>query len=196
VLPKLFITATILLLLSAIAFTYLSRQKRVILQHLLVWQFSLDLVLATLFSHSAGGITSKFTLLFFMTVATGSVVLPRLQAFAIASGAVILMYLEHIHATITFNNHINFEYELMFTFGVLLFLVAGLLSFLAEKLRIIELNAYVPGQENIEEYLVREEKNALLAALRASDGNKTKAAKLLGLSFRSYRYKLSKYELE
>lgn len=45
-----------------------------------------------------------------------------------------------------------------------------------------------PALENLE-------KQYLLKALEKTGGSKTKAAELLGMSFRSYRYKLSKYGL-
>jgi two-component system response regulator PilR (NtrC family) len=35
----------------------------------------------------------------------------------------------------------------------------------------------------------------LTAALESTNGNKTEAAKLLGMTFRSFRYKLTKYNL-
>ena len=56
---------------------------------------------------------------------------------------------------------------------------------------------YALGNENesIEDYLVKEEILALTSALEASGGNKTEAAKLVGMTFRSFRYKVSKYEL-
>lgn len=56
-------------------------------------------------------------------------------------------------------------------------------------------NNYQPGQEPLEGYLARLEKQALLDALKQCQDNKTEAAKLLGLSFRSFRYKLEKYKL-
>ena len=58
-----------------------------------------------------------------------------------------------------------------------------------------ELQTFMPGNESIEDYLVREEINALKSALLETQGNKTEAAKLLGMTFRSFRYKVSKYEL-
>jgi len=39
------------------------------------------------------------------------------------------------------------------------------------------------------------EKQYLLKSLEKAGGSKTRAAELLGMSFRSFRYKLSKYEL-
>jgi len=54
----------------------------------------------------------------------------------------------------------------------------------------------VPGDETIDEYLVRQEKTALKAALATTEGNKTEAAKLLGMTFRSFRYKLTKYDID
>lgn len=54
---------------------------------------------------------------------------------------------------------------------------------------------YVPGEEPLEAYLTRIEKQALTTALEQAGHNKTAAAKLLGMSFRSFRYKLDKYNL-
>ncbi|MCX8030959.1 MAG: sigma-54 dependent transcriptional regulator [Thermodesulfovibrionales bacterium] len=47
---------------------------------------------------------------------------------------------------------------------------------------------------NLEEYLTEIEKNLLEKALLKANGVKTKAAELLGLTFREFRYKLSKYK--
>lgn len=55
---------------------------------------------------------------------------------------------------------------------------------------------FTPGEEPIESYLERTEKQALQLAMRRCNGRKTDAAKLLGMSFRSFRYKLTKYGIE
>ena len=55
---------------------------------------------------------------------------------------------------------------------------------------------FTPGEEPIESYLERTEKDALQMAMRRCNGRKTDAAKLLGMSFRSFRYKLTKYGIE
>lgn len=47
---------------------------------------------------------------------------------------------------------------------------------------------------NLNEYLSAIEKDLLNKALKKAGGVKTKAAELLGLSFREFRYRLSKYE--
>ncbi len=47
---------------------------------------------------------------------------------------------------------------------------------------------------NLNEYLSNIEKDLLNKALQKAGGVKTKAAELLGLSFREFRYRLSKYE--
>ncbi len=49
---------------------------------------------------------------------------------------------------------------------------------------------------DLEAYLDDVEKKALLNALERSNGNKTQAAKLLGISFRALRYRLKKLGLE
>jgi two-component system, NtrC family, response regulator PilR len=48
---------------------------------------------------------------------------------------------------------------------------------------------------SLERYLDEAERRYLLEALRKADGVKTRAASLLGLSFRSFRYRLSKHGL-
>ncbi|MDH3282661.1 MAG: sigma-54 dependent transcriptional regulator [Gammaproteobacteria bacterium] len=55
---------------------------------------------------------------------------------------------------------------------------------------------FVPGAEPLEEYLARIERDALMEALDQTDGNKTAAAKLLGISFRALRYKLEKLGID
>ncbi|MDZ7842500.1 MAG: sigma-54 dependent transcriptional regulator [Gammaproteobacteria bacterium] len=54
---------------------------------------------------------------------------------------------------------------------------------------------YEPGDEPLEDFLAKIEKQALVDALARAGSNKTAAAKLLGMSFRSFRYKLDKYDL-
>lgn len=57
-------------------------------------------------------------------------------------------------------------------------------------------DGFSPGDEPIENYLERTEKQALLLALKRCNGRKTDAAKLLGMTFRSFRYKLTKYGID
>ena len=54
---------------------------------------------------------------------------------------------------------------------------------------------FFPGAEPLDAYLERIERKALLDALEQTGDNKTEAAKLLGLTFRALRYKLSKFGL-
>lgn len=49
---------------------------------------------------------------------------------------------------------------------------------------------------DLEGYLETVEKQAIMAALKATDNNKTKAAEKLGISFRAFRYKLQKYDIK
>ena len=58
----------------------------------------------------------------------------------------------------------------------------------------IQRNNLNTAEENIDRLLQRTEKEAILKALEKTGGNKTKAAKLLGISFRSLRYKLTKID--
>ncbi len=57
-------------------------------------------------------------------------------------------------------------------------------------------SSFSPGDEPIDSYLERTEKEALKLALSRCNGKKTEAAELLGMSFRSFRYKLTKYGIE
>lgn len=50
------------------------------------------------------------------------------------------------------------------------------------------------GQDNITDYLEKTEQDAIHSALEKTQGNKTKAAALLGISFRSLRHKLTKID--
>jgi two-component system response regulator PilR (NtrC family) len=49
---------------------------------------------------------------------------------------------------------------------------------------------------NLEEYLNGIEKRFLLQALERSGGIKKRAAQILGLSFRSFRYRLAKFGMD
>ena len=55
---------------------------------------------------------------------------------------------------------------------------------------------YDPATSSLEDYLVTIEKNAITLALEENKWNKTAAAKQLGLSFRSFRYRLKKLDLD
>jgi two-component system response regulator PilR (NtrC family) len=60
----------------------------------------------------------------------------------------------------------------------------------------LERSAFRLGEEPLETFLERVEKAALSEALGQTGHNKTAAAKLLGMSFRSLRYKLDKFGIE
>lgn len=59
----------------------------------------------------------------------------------------------------------------------------------------IDPDAKLP-QEGLEAYLLEQEKQLIATALNQAGGNKTLAAKLLGMSFRSLRYRLSKLGID
>ncbi len=52
------------------------------------------------------------------------------------------------------------------------------------------------GSESLDDYLNRVERQALLEALQKTEGNRTAAARLLGISFRSLRYRLDRLGIE
>ncbi|BCB95654.1 acetoacetate metabolism regulatory protein AtoC [Dissulfurispira thermophila] len=58
------------------------------------------------------------------------------------------------------------------------------------------INASLENNINLNEYLSSIEKDLLNKALQKANGVKTKAAELLGLTFREFRYRLSKYKLK
>jgi len=193
--PDLFKASAIALLSSAICFTIFTSKRIFELNHILIGQFSVDIILAGMLIHAAGSISSNFSLLFFVVVTTGSVVLRRKPALALASGATIIMLYEHLYSSLKANAVIESKFDTLALYCVALMFVAWGISYIASRLRHAELKSFVPGNESIEEYLVREEKVALRTALEKTDGNKTEAAKLLGMTFRSFRYKLTKYDI-
>ena len=193
--PSWFVISTIIMLISAISFSFLTMTRKAALSQILITQFVVDLILASVMVHSTGSITSPFTLLFFVIVTTGSVVLRRKQALALASGAVILVFYEHLYSVLSNHIDISANFTVLAAYGLLLMGVAMLVSSLAQRLRNAELRKFIPGHESIEDYLVREEIAALKSALNKTEGNKTEAAKLLGMTFRSFRYKLTKYDI-
>ena len=58
--------------------------------------------------------------------------------------------------------------------------------------------AVLPGRgaENLDDYLNRLERQAILEALEKTGGNRTAAARLLGVTFRSLRYRLERLGIE
>ncbi|MGR8940663.1 MAG: helix-turn-helix domain-containing protein, partial [Gammaproteobacteria bacterium] len=55
---------------------------------------------------------------------------------------------------------------------------------------------YDPSLGSLEDYLETIERQAITQALEENKWNKTAAAKQLGLSFRSFRYRLKKLDLD
>lgn len=193
--PKLFFFASIMLLGSAILFSYISKHRELPFNLMIAAQFSLDIFLTGLLTHATGSVSSHFIILYMIVVATGSVVLPRMQALALASGAVIVLFSEHLYSIWSTNGSIVPQFSLLAIYGIVMMATGLLIAYLAERIRCAELKNYIPGNESIEEFLIREETNALKSALECTNGNKTNAAKLLGMSFRSFRYKLTKYDI-
>ena len=52
------------------------------------------------------------------------------------------------------------------------------------------------GSESLDDYLNRLERQAILEALQKTDGNRTAAARLLGVTFRSMRYRLERLGID
>lgn len=61
-----------------------------------------------------------------------------------------------------------------------------------------EISADAPGRgsETLDDYLNRLERQAILEALQKTEGNRTAAARLLGVTFRSMRYRLERLGIE
>ncbi|MFT5655147.1 MAG: hypothetical protein ACI9XU_000862 [Arenicella sp.] len=194
---KLFLIGASLVLLSAVVFAYTSKYKKNFDFDLLVGaQFTLDMLLAALLTYSAGGIESNVALLYLVVAATGSVVLPRKHALGLASGGIILMFVEHFYNIWGGDTIIRPYYVLLVRYSLLMLAASLLISYLAERIKAAEFKGFVPGNQTIEDYLIAEETKALKSALEQTQGNKTEAAKLLGMTFRSFRYKLTKYEID
>lgn len=61
----------------------------------------------------------------------------------------------------------------------------------------VPLFAEIPPEGlNLDELLEKVERHYLLEALKKTQGHKQKAAELLGMTFRSFRYRLAKYQIE
>jgi len=185
--------SSIVLLVSAIGFTVLARSQAIDFHLFLLTQFALDLFLTTILVNANGGITSNYVFLYFAVVTTGSVVLRRKHAIALASGAIILLFFEHLYSSLLHGHET--DYSTLASVSIVLMLAGWIVSYLAQRLRLAELQTFTPGQETIDEFLVREEVRALQNALKQTNGNKTEAAELLGMTFRSFRYKLTKYDI-
>jgi len=53
-----------------------------------------------------------------------------------------------------------------------------------------------PGDRNLDDYMESIERRILENALKEAKYNKTEAARKLGITFRSFRYKLDKYGID
>jgi len=193
--PSLFISSIVVLVASAVGFTICTKFRLIPLNSLLVAQFGVDLVITGLLTYSTGGLSSSFTWLFFVVVATGSVVLRRVQALGLASAAILIMLYEHLYITLSTGTSSTSKHLDFVVYALVLMGTAWFISALAQRLRHTDIKSYNLGDESIEDYLVREEIAALKSALESTGGNKTEAAKLVGMTFRSFRYKVSKYEI-
>jgi len=60
----------------------------------------------------------------------------------------------------------------------------------------LDAQKYDPAMGSLEDYLEAIERKAITLALEENKWNKTAAAKQLGLSFRSFRYRLKKLDLD
>ena len=60
----------------------------------------------------------------------------------------------------------------------------------------IETEVLPPEGLDLDQLLAEVERKWLIAALRSANGNKTRAARALRMSFRSFRYRLAKYDLD
>jgi two component, sigma54 specific, transcriptional regulator, fis family len=56
-------------------------------------------------------------------------------------------------------------------------------------------NSNLPSQ-GLEAYLLDQERQIICTALQQAGGNKTQAAKLLGMTFRSLRYRMKKLDID
>ena len=72
--------------------SYVSKHREMEFNSLIAAQFSLDVLLSAFLTHATGSVDSNFVILYMVTVATGSVVLPRKHALALASGAIIALF--------------------------------------------------------------------------------------------------------
>ena len=57
------------------------------------------------------------------------------------------------------------------------------------------LQAFVPGKMQIQDYLDAVERDIIERALQETRYNRTQAAKLLGISFRSMRYRMERLDI-
>ena len=60
----------------------------------------------------------------------------------------------------------------------------------------VETDVIPPEGLDLDQLLAEVERKWLIAALRSANGNKTRAARALRMSFRSFRYRLAKYDLD
>lgn len=194
--PTVFFVATVTLLLSAIAFSYLSKVRKGHIEKVLGIQFFIDLVLITTLIHISGMSSNDLFFFYFIVVSTGSVALTRRQSLGLASAAFIMMFTEQLDATYVHYSTTALSLDALAGSGAILLISAFVISSLAHQIRKRQFRGFVPGGESLESYLIREEIAAIKTTLAKTQGNKTKAAALLGLSFRAFRYKLAKHGLE
>ena len=193
---ELLIGCTLIILCSAIAFSYASKKQHGTLTLVLSLQFLIDLVVATVLISIIETNNQAFFFVYFLIVSTGSVVLSRRKAIGLASAAIGLMIANAWIGRTFLTDRPPADVGVIASNAAILIGIAFFISFVAQQLSKRQLSQYVPGTESLESYLMREEINAIQNALQQTQGNKTQAAALLGLTFRSFRYKLVKYKLD
>ena len=190
----------LIMLGSAILFTYASQRLAASLNTVIAVQVLLDVAIVTVLAYFQNGVTSGLFILYFLVVSTASVVLDRINAVATAALAILMMFAERFitYLSTASTAELNLLEDLpnIAFYGTVLLVSAFLVSNLARAVRAKNLEGFVPGRDTLESFLVNEEIKAIKAALASTGGNKTKAAQLLGMSFRSFRYKTTKYKID
>lgn len=153
---RLFLSASLLMLATSIIYAFAYSQAKNYAKQLTSAQFIIDLLLAILIIHACGSVNSNLGFLLYIVVGTGSVVLPRLQALALAAGAILLMFYEHFYSIFSYS--IEPKYSMIGFLGAALFATSMIVSNLARRARLAEVSL---GEEH-EKLLALEEINQLI----------------------------------
>ena len=153
---KLFLSTSFLMLATSIIYAFAYLQAKSYSKQIMAGQFIIDLILCILIIHACGSLNSHLGFLLYVVVGSGSVVLPRIQALALAAGAIILMFYEHFYSIFSYD--IEPRYSMLGFLGAALFATSLIISNLARRARIAEASL---GIEH-EKLLALEEINQLI----------------------------------
>ncbi|MGH1541792.1 MAG: sensor histidine kinase [Arenicella sp.] len=134
--PTLFLVACVTLTVTGLFYFFNADNDKRAFKLITFLQFLVDIVLVTLMMHASGGILSGMTMVLFIIVAAGCVVLRLNYGSGLAVAAIALLWIEHMLSTKVLLNDSNFEAVGITSAGILV--TSIIIAKLARRARNVE----------------------------------------------------------